>query len=281
MARYCHRCGKKLPWFSRRVICKECEAAEQAEKARQLMELQQKKLLLTQQIAESKEIHDDAIEFLKSQPKDALLEVYNQLYEKFTEDKEMDEGEINLLQKFQDTFGLTKDDVNYDERVLPYIYVWAIRKMGVLPTVNFTNGDLNIVFKKDEIVHFAAACILKEWKTVTLGYSGGSQGVSIRIAKGVTYRVGSHRGHLVKDQMYVEIARGVLVLTNQRLLFVPVEGSKQINVALNKIVSYKCYENGVELYVERREKGYLLVFVKSSAVEIFGLCLGFLLEKGV
>jgi hypothetical protein len=81
--------------------------------------------------------------------------------------------------------------------------------------------------------------------------------------------------------MYVEIARGVLVLTNQRLLFVPVEGSKQINVALNKIVSYKCYENGVELYVERREKGYLLVFVKSSAVEIFGLCLGFLLEKGV
>jgi len=279
MARYCQRCGKKLSWFSRRKICKECEAAEQAEKARQIMELQQKKLIITQQIAESKELHDETIAFLKNQPRESLLEIYNRLYEKFTEDKEMDESEIDFLQKFQDTFGLTKEEVDYDTRVLPYIYVWAIRTKGILPKVDLNTGSLNIVFKKDEIIHFATTCVLKEWRTVTLGYSGGSQGVSIRVMKGVTYRVGAHRGHLVKDQMYVEIARGVLVITNQRLLFVPVSGSKQINVSLNKIVSYQCFENGVELYVERREKGYLFVFFNSSAVEIFGLCLGFLLEK--
>lgn len=149
----------------------------------------------------------------------------------------------------------------------------------MLPINEISTGSMNIVLKKDETVHFYDFCILKEWKTVTMGYAGGSQGVSFRIAKGVTYRAGSHRGHLVREQMYVESSRGWLILTNQRLLLVPMKGSKQLNVPLKKIFSYQCYENGIELFIERREKGYLLTLTNSGTVEILGLCLNFLLDN--
>ncbi len=278
MARYCQKCWKKLPWFSFRTICKECEETEKAEKIRSLKEYVNKKPKIIEAITTQKEIPSESIELLQKQPKKILLDLYSEIYAIFTNDNELDEKEIQTLRKLQETFNLTNDEVKYEERVQPYIYVFWIRNKGILPTIELSTGSLNIVLKKDERVHFYDFCILKEWKTVTLGYAGRSQGVSFRIAKGVTYRVGTHRGNLVREQFYVESSRGWLILTNQRLLLVPTKGSKQLNVPLKKIVSYQCYENGIELFVERREKGYLLTLTNSGAIEIFGLCLNFLLE---
>ncbi len=54
---------------------------------------------------------------------------------------------------------------------------------------------------------------------------GGSQGVSFRVTKGVRYRVGATRGHLVAgEERPVVIDTGVGVVTNQRMMFV---GSKR------------------------------------------------------
>jgi hypothetical protein len=84
-----------------------------------------------------------------------------------------------------------------------------IRKEGVLPKVNLQiEGSSPVVLKKGEVVHFADYSILKELKSVSLGYSGGSNGVSFRIAKGIRYRVGAHRGHIIKEDRFVETSRG-------------------------------------------------------------------------
>jgi hypothetical protein len=51
-------------------------------------------------------------------------------------------------------------------------------------------------------------------------YRGGSQGVSIRVTKGVYYRVGGHRGTFVPGPETLKIVdQGTSVITNQRVVF--------------------------------------------------------------
>jgi len=116
-------------------------------------------------------------------------------------------------------------------------------------------------------------------KSVSLGYSGGSHGISFPIAKGVRYRVGAHRGHAVKEDRFVETSQGFLLITNQRLFLHPYAGHKPLSIPLNKILAYQCFDNGIEVYKEGREKGYFFAIDKSSSVELFGLCLGHLLGQ--
>jgi hypothetical protein len=51
-------------------------------------------------------------------------------------------------------------------------------------------------------------------------YQGGSQGVSFRVAKGVSYRVGGHRGTFTPGDEELKIVdEGTAVVTNQRAVF--------------------------------------------------------------
>jgi hypothetical protein len=82
---------------------------------------------------------------------------------------------------------------------------------------------------------------------------------------------------MVKEDRLVKTSMGVLIITNQRLFLHPFPGYKPLSIPLNKILSYQCYNNGIEVYKEGREKGYFLSMNKSGSVEVFGLCLGYLL----
>ncbi|MDP3058512.1 MAG: hypothetical protein Q8N36_03540, partial [bacterium] len=162
----------------------------------------------------------------------------------------------------------------------PYIYVNSIKKEGKLPSVNLRiESGGQVILKKDEIVHFADTAVLKELKTVSLGYSGRSHGISFPIAKGIRYRVGAFRGHMLKEDRLVETSQGALLITTQRLFLHPFPGHKPVSIPLNKILSYQCFNNGIEVYKEGREKGYFFAIGKSGPVEIFGLCLGHLLGR--
>jgi hypothetical protein len=51
---------------------------------------------------------------------------------------------------------------------------------------------------------------------------------------------------------------------------------KPLSIPLNKVLSYNCFSNGIQIYEESREQGYFLSLQKSGYVEIVGLCLGHL-----
>lgn len=269
MAKFCKNCGKKLSFFTSETLCKECKIAYESELSK-----------VENEILATKNITKQQLELLKKQDKNALLKLYSKVYDQFESDKELEEEEINTMLKIQEAFNLTNEDVKFDERVRPYIYVNTIRKEGTLPTINLQiEGGSPVVLKKGEVVHFVDRSILKELKSVSLGYSGGSHGVSFRIAKGISYRVGAHRGHIVKEDRFIATSRGVLLITNQRLFLHPFPGYKPISIPLNKILSYQCFNNGIEVYKEGKEKGYFFAIGKSGSVEIFGLCLGHLLGQ--
>jgi len=154
-----------------------------------------------------------------------------------------------------------------------------IKKENKLPIVDLTiaSGSPPIL-KKGETIHFANYAMLKEMRTVNLGWESGSHGVSIRIMKGVSYRVGATRGHVIKEDRLVQTSQGVLLITNQRLFLHPIDNSKPLSIPLNKILSHHCSSNGIQFYKDGREKGYYLMMTDSASCEIAELCLGHLLR---
>lgn len=280
MAKYCQNCGKKLGLFAGGTLCKECKAGQEAEIALKEAELYAELEKVLKEITDSRDITEGQIALLKGKDKESLTGLYSEVYHAFEADKELDETEIGTLKKIQDAFDLSNDDVDFDELVRPYVYVSSVKKDGTLPSVNLRiEGGSPVILKKGEIVHFADNVVLKEVKSVSLGYSGGSHGVSFPIGGGIRYRVGAHRGHIVKEDRLVETSRGILIISNQRLLLHPSAGHRPLSIPLNKILSYQCFENGIEVYKEGREKGYFLSTDKGGSVETFGLCIGHLLKQ--
>lgn len=280
MAKLCQICGKKLSLFSGGTTCKECKAAQEAEVAKKKSELSTELSNIQGEIVQNKDITEQQIELLKKQDKKSLINLYSKIYEEFESNKELDESEINTLKKIQEAFSLSNDDVDFDDRVRPYIYVYSVKKEGTLPTMNLQiEGSSPVILKKGEVVHFADNAVLKEVKSVSLGYSGGSHGVSFPIGGGIRYRVGAHKGHIQREDRLIETSRGALIISNQRLLLHPSPGHKPMSIPLNKILSYQCFGNGIEVYKEGREKGYFLSIGKAGSVELFGLCMGHLLGQ--
>lgn len=85
----------------------------------------------------------------------------------------------------------------------------------------FPNDDVPIMLKKGELP-FAIVETggLVETRREKGQYQGGHQGMSFRVAKGVSYRVGGHRGTFQPGPEVQKIVdEGTIVLTNQRVVF--------------------------------------------------------------
>ena len=75
-------------------------------------------------------------------------------------------------------------------------------------------------------------------------YIGGSNGVSMRICKGVYYHVGASKGHSVAYQYQTPLGRGIFVVTNKYLYFL---GVKQVKLSISKILYFEPYSDGIVL----------------------------------
>ena len=71
------------------------------------------------------------------------------------------------------------------------------------------------LIKSDEKAYASIQATLKEEKTI--GYSAGTRGASIRVAKGLTLRTSGTRAMPIKGM--VDVAIGELVITDRRVIF--------------------------------------------------------------
>jgi hypothetical protein len=273
MAKFCTQCGKPFPFFSSfssKTICDVCDKKIKTEL-----------LSMKEQIIKDKTVIPSQINFIKAQPHELIIKLYSDLVDTFESDKELDENEIQLLKELQSNLGLSDDEIKFDSKILPYIFVLYIKQENKLPVYSKATMDdgSKPILKKDEVLHYGSITILKEMKTVSHTYQGGSHGFSFRVTKGVSYRIGAHRGQIQPDIALVETSRGVLLITNKRLYLHPHLNNKPLVIPLNKITSYRCHSNGLEIFKEGREKGYFFSLNEGPS-EIVGICLGFLLERG-
>ncbi len=109
-------------------------------------------------------------------------------------------------------------------------------------------GLVQTVLKKGEVAIDSVPCKLLEYRSGGSSYQGGSQGVSIRIAKGLSYRVGSNRGQLVRNpEALTVIDSGDATFTNQRVVF---GGQSQTREwAFDKLVDFNAGDNGTQVMI--------------------------------
>lgn len=131
---------------------------------------------------------------------------------------------------------------------------------GNLPTIY----NAPIVVQKDEIVHWQVNATLLTPKVVTTGYVGGSRGVSIRVMKGVSYRVGSSRSTPIRESITIRNA-GSLIVTNKRVVFTG--SGKSFSIGYKQLLSFDPYSNGIG-FQKATGNGYLLELPNFQSSEI-------------
>ena len=91
----------------------------------------------------------------------------------------------------------------------------------------------------DEVCHYNAPAIFLKTKNVVVGYSGGSRGASIRVVKGVSFRVGASKSAPVRGNVQ-EKTPGTLTITNKRVIFSADKGAFDKKLAsISSITPYK------------------------------------------
>lgn len=114
---------------------------------------------------------------------------------------------------------------------------------GNIPERVQIDGNLPFNLQKTEkIVWVFQDVDYYEEKTRTQ-YVGGSQGVSVRIAKGLYYRTGAFKGERVQTSETIHADTGLLGITNKHIYFSG--SSKRFRIAFSKIVTFEPFSDGI------------------------------------
>ncbi|CAN0263053.1 unnamed protein product, partial [Phaeothamnion confervicola] len=105
-----------------------------------------------------------------------------------------------------------------------------------------------VVLKKDEVAYgsIQGAALIEPRRTPGQ-WTGGSKGVSFRIAKGVTYRVGNTRGTYAQgEERPTPVDTGLFVVTNQRCIFIG--GKRSTEWAYAKLLGFSLDGEAVAMF---------------------------------
>jgi hypothetical protein len=137
--------------------------------------------------------------------------------------------------------------------------------------------DSGINLQRGEIDYFSIAADMLEERVVRSNYVGGSRGVSIRLVKGVSYRVGQSRGHIESERALVSVSSGQLTITNQRLIFTG--DRKSVNAPLPKIMNLEMFSDGLRFSLTNRQRPVTLRFFTPQSTELAGMYISRMLNQ--
>ena len=173
-------------------------------------------------------------------------------------DKQVTKEEEQELEKIQKYLGIADGEIQSDKKELARLRLLYEIQQGNIPTVAATN----LVMQKDEKAYWSEPAILAEEKVINRSYVGGSRGVSLRVMKGVSYRIGSYRGHVINETGVVAVSNGALIVTSKRFIF---QGDKKsFAVKLDKILNIQIFTNGIHFSESNRSKPRLIKFVEEG-----------------
>lgn len=167
--------------------------------------------------------------------KQCALECWKRFLNNAFDDGVLDEFEEAQLNKVADFFDFNESDVQpYRMKIVKGAILRDVLN-GVIPQrLNITN-QLPIVLQKNESVIWLYNNVSAYEDRIRRHYTGGSVGLSVRVAKGVYLRSGSFKGHPVETTETTMIGNGCLIVTNKTIFWI--SSSKSIKIPLKKLVS--------------------------------------------
>lgn len=110
--------------------------------------------------------------------------------------------------------------------------------------VSLSDGVPIILGRSEEIIWAFSGTTLLEYKTRSRTV-GRSHGVSIRIARGVYYRVGAFQGHRISESTLEPTDQGMCLLSSKNWFFWGPR--RQAKMPLRSILSVQGYSDGIEV----------------------------------
>lgn len=161
------------------------------------------------------------------------------------DDDLLTEEEESALNELKEHFSLPQQILDRNGAYSKLVKGAVLRDImnGNLPERMKIDGGLPFNLQKSEkVVWVFQGVNYYEEKTRTR-YVGGSQGVSVRIAKGLYYRTGAFKGERVQTSETVHADTGLLGVTNKHIYFAG--PSKRFRIAYNKIVAFEPFSDGI------------------------------------
>jgi hypothetical protein len=118
--------------------------------------------------------------------------------------------------------------------------------------VNLPTRDCPVILKKTEKAIVVLPNItFKEPRAVRTSV-GGYGGPTIRIAKGISFKLGGASSRSVSHDEIKAIDKGTLTITNKRLIFTGT--MKTLNYNLSKIISINEFKDGIAIQRDNKQK---------------------------
>lgn len=189
--------------------------------------------------------------------------VYAALRNEALADRRISPEEEAELSELRQQLGLTDKDVLLSGKAAEeYTYYRLLHEIesGRLPEISAP-----VALAKGEKAHILVSADRLLSKVVTTGYAGGSRGVSVRIAKGISYRIGSYKGHPIREEVSTAYP-GTLLITGKRIVFT--SAAKPFTIPLAKLDSFEPFAGGIGL-----QKGSTYYLLRLREVDMVALAI--------
>lgn len=174
-----------------------------------------------------------------------LIKSWEQAVDDFLDDGVLDENEESRLVEFKNHFSLSQEDLDRNGVLTKTTKAAVLRDIlnGVIPQKMTFDRNLPINLQKGEQVVWAFPNSQYLEDKTRRQYVGGSQGLSIRVMKGVYYRAGAFKGRSIEYNERVHVDTGLVILTNKNIYFAG--SQKSLRLPYNKIVTFEPFSDGI------------------------------------
>lgn len=188
------------------------------------------------------------------------------------DDRRINEDELNALEHIAYRLAISRQTYANAQKEFSYFNLLDSIDRGHFPSVN----PRGVILKNGESAYFEAPGYLLEERVIKREIVGRSQGVSIRLMRGVSYRVGSSRGTIQSQTGLVNVSSGNFVITNSRLMF---SGqNKSFAHDFSKLIDIQMYADAIQFSVTNRQKPIIVGMHSPRAVEVGGLLISKILN---
>jgi hypothetical protein len=200
------------------------------------------------------------------------VQAYLRLLDRVAADGVVTADEEAELQKLESFLKIRASDIATPKARLHRLRLVSEIQMGNPPRVVAPN----VILQKGEVPHWSENASLMEERVVARRYVGGSSGLSFRIAKGVSYRVGASRGQLISDKEIQAVSIGELVVTSQRVVFRG--NAKSFAYRLDQLLEVNLFSDGIRL-TGSNGKPRTVKFSSGENVDIVGSVLSLSINR--
>lgn len=163
------------------------------------------------------------------------------------DDGVLTEDEESNLIELMDHFSLTQSELDKNGAYTKIIKGAVLRDVfdGKVPERIKFDGNLPFNLQKTEKIIWLFQDVEYYEQKKRTKYVGGSQGVSIRVAKGLYYRTGAFKGERIETHETTHADTGLLGVTDKHVYFSG--GAKSFRIKHDKIVSFEPFSDGIGL----------------------------------